>query len=144
MCPRPEVNASAARGGGGIAPAPRREGGGANFTAWAEATAVAARQNRLGSGTHEELVPFVAGVRPPRRWECQHHGGFMVHESLVSPGAEATEVAEVLDAMKRKNTAPRLGVVGRSHWDMLRDRRSLEELQVILDEQLEKLRASRS
>ena len=72
------------------------------------------------NGHHFE-VAFAAEAELPTEWECKRCGATAVR----SDGATSDE----------KPTKP-----VRTHWDMLRERRSIPELEEILDEQLGKLR----
>jgi hypothetical protein len=72
---------------------------------------------------HSITMPFSVEAEIPAVWECRC-------------GAEA---------LLRDGEAPEPKVVKhtRTHWDMLLERRSLDELQEVLDERLDILRASR-
>ena len=70
---------------------------------------------------HVIIIPLIRGAIAPTVWECPHCGG----EALLE-GAEAPEKAPV------KPT--------RTHWDMLLERRSIYELQLLLEERLALLR----
>ena len=71
---------------------------------------------------HQFVVPFSVEAEIPEVWEC----------SLC--GAEALRV----DGTKPE---PKAGKPARTHWDMLLERRSVKELEVLLAERLEQLRA---
>lgn len=77
-------------------------------------------------GFETELV-FAADAEAPDTWECRRCSA----QAVLMVGTEpiTLEEGEVKQA--------------RSHWDMLLERRSREELQVLLDERLEFLRARR-
>ena len=81
---------------------------------------------RLDNGTIEEVV-FARDVQPPLHWQCAGGEG-----TLVDP--EALGVTE-----EQHDDKPL-----RTHWDMLLERRSPEELQEILDERLTYLRERRA
>lgn len=66
-------------------------------------------------------VPFAVGAAIPVLWECPRCGHEAVHE-----GREAPE------------KAPPRPI--RTHWDMLLERRSIHELQLLLEERLAVLR----
>lgn len=73
---------------------------------------------------HHFHVAFSIDAMPPAEWECQ------CGEPAVLRGQEGVE--------EEKKVKP-----VRTHWDMLTERRSEEELKVLLDEQLEVLRDGR-
>ena len=70
---------------------------------------------------HRFDVPFAADADVPQTWECRLCGA----PANLENGSPA-EAAKVKPA--------------RSHWDMLRERRSIPELEAILQERLEVLR----
>jgi hypothetical protein len=74
---------------------------------------------------HEFTVSFADDVEPPTSWECRLHG----RESRLFDGVEP----------EPKKTKP-----PRTHWDMLLERRSIRELEELLDERLNELRGRRS
>ena len=74
---------------------------------------------------HEFEVTLAREATPPATWECKC-------------GAMAEIVGDVPEEEEEKAVKPQ-----RTHWDMLRERRSLEELDVVLGEQLEALREGR-
>ncbi|WP_067780958.1 RNA polymerase-binding protein RbpA [Actinomyces vulturis] len=73
---------------------------------------------------HVTSVPMAKEADVPPTWECPECGGMAVR---VGEDEEPES-----DEPKK---APR------THWDMLLERRSIEELQVLLDERLELLRS---
>ncbi|GLZ28089.1 RNA polymerase-binding protein RbpA [Lentzea sp. NBRC 105346] len=72
---------------------------------------------------HEFEMQFAHDADLPDTWECRNHG----HES---------------QRLAVRST-PKVVKPPRTHWDMLLERRSIEDLEVLLDERLEKLRADR-
>lgn len=74
---------------------------------------------------HEFEVPLSTEAAPPANWECRC-------------GAKGELIGE---APEDEETRPAKPV--RTHWDMLCERRSLEELEVVLNEQLTLLREGR-
>jgi uncharacterized Zn finger protein (UPF0148 family) len=74
---------------------------------------------------HEFEVPFSDDAEVPATWECRLHGT----ESEIVDGVQ----------QEQKKTKP-----ARTHWDMLLERRSISELEELLNERLEELRARRS
>ena len=72
---------------------------------------------------HDFVVTFAADAEPPATWECRC--------------GEFGDVVNEPDAVDdSKPVKPQ-----RTHWDMLLERRSLEELAVLLEEQLEAYRS---
>jgi hypothetical protein len=76
---------------------------------------------------HETPVVFAAEAELPQTWQCKQcpSEGILLHE-----GKQV-----VLDASDEK--------IPRSHWEMLLERRSREELEEILQERLEYIKARR-
>ncbi|HEY2766156.1 MAG TPA: RNA polymerase-binding protein RbpA [Pseudonocardiaceae bacterium] len=74
---------------------------------------------------HDFEVPFADDAEPPMNWECRLHG----NESKLIDGVEPEP---------KKIKPPR------THWDMLLERRSIPELEQLLDERLSELRGRRS
>jgi hypothetical protein len=72
---------------------------------------------------HQFVVPFSVEAEVPEVWEC----------SVC--GAEALRI----DGHKPE---PKAAKPARTHWDMLLERRSVNELEVLLAERLELLRAT--
>lgn len=70
---------------------------------------------------HRIEVPFAAGIAVPLLWECPKCG-----EDALLDGATAPQAAPSRPA--------------RTHWDMLLERRSIHELQLLLEERLALLR----
>lgn len=70
---------------------------------------------------HVIIIPLVRGASAPTLWECPHCG----NEALLE-GASAPEKEEPKPV--------------RTHWDMLLERRSIYELQLLLEERLALLR----
>lgn len=75
----------------------------------------------------ETAVTFAADAEPPQTWECRNCGA----EAILLVDAQPVEV--IREDQKQ----------ARTHWDMLLERRTREELEVLLDERLEFLRARR-
>ena len=73
---------------------------------------------------HEFTIPFAEDAEIPTTWECRLDG---TAASLVDgPTPEAKKVKPP-----------------RTHWDMLLERRSMEELEEILNERLQEVRTRR-
>lgn len=80
---------------------------------------------RYRTGTGEEFdIPFALDAEVPDTWQCRN-------------GLEGT----LLDAGGPRE--PKKVKVPRTHWDMLRERRSIEELEVLLNERLEIIKSRR-
>lgn len=72
---------------------------------------------RTGNGEEFE-IPFADDAEIPASWECRNgHLGALID----GDGTEAK---------------PKTGKPPRTHWDMLRERRTIEELDVLLNERL--------
>lgn len=76
---------------------------------------------------HETGLVFAADAEAPDTWECRKCG----EQAVLMVGAEPI----TLDPSEQKQV--------RTHWDMLLERRSREELEVLLDERLSYLRERR-
>lgn len=74
-------------------------------------------------GGHSFTMPFSVEADVPAEWECRTCG----QRALRRDGAPAEE---------------KPGKPQRTHWDMLLERRSIPELEELLEERLELLRAS--
>ena len=104
------------------------------------------RGSRLGATSYEDERGVEFAERQRVSYDCPRGHSFDVTFSVEAEvpalwdcpkcGAEALRVAT--DRPDEKVTKP-----ARTHWDMLLERRSIEELQVLLDERLELLRAGR-
>jgi hypothetical protein len=73
---------------------------------------------------HEFNVPFSEEAEIPTTWECRLDGS----NALLVDGPEPET---------KKSKPPR------THWDMLMERRSIEDLEEVLNERLDVLRARR-
>jgi hypothetical protein len=74
---------------------------------------------------HDFTVSFADDAESPVIWECRLHG----NESRLFDGA----------VPEQKKIKP-----PRTHWDMLLERRSIPELEELLDERLTELRGRRT
>ncbi|AIJ23584.1 MULTISPECIES: RNA polymerase-binding protein RbpA [Amycolatopsis] len=74
---------------------------------------------------HEFEVPFSDDAEIPSVWECRLHGS----ESEIVDGAQP----------EQKKVKP-----PRTHWDMLLERRSIPELEELLNERLAELKGRRT
>ena len=89
-------------------------------------TELAPRQTReyLCVKGHQFEVPFAVDAEVPAMWECRLHG-------TTSKLIDGTEP-------ETKKVKP-----PRTHWDMLLERRSISELEDILNERLQEVRTRR-
>src|SRR3954454_18798620 len=71
---------------------------------------------------HVQTVPMASDAELPSSWECRVCGA----TATLRHGA---------------GTEPKKGKPGRTHWDMLLERRSIEELEEVLAERLAELHA---
>lgn len=74
---------------------------------------------------HRMEVPFAADAEVPSTWECRSCGRTAVRVDVEEPSEKRAKIP-------------------RTHWDMLLERRSVDELEKLLAERLELLRAGRS
>lgn len=77
--------------------------------------------------SHETTLAFAADAEAPDTWECKKCGA----EALLRVDGQLVTI----DRTDEK--------AGRTHWDMLLERRTREELEEILEERLAFLRARR-
>lgn len=73
---------------------------------------------------HHFTVPFSTEAEIPQTWECRYCGASALRADGETPDS-------------KKGKAPR------THWDMLMERRSLQDLEEVLAERLEALRQQR-
>ncbi|MET0975415.1 MAG: RNA polymerase-binding protein RbpA [Leifsonia sp.] len=76
---------------------------------------------------HESVMTFSADAEAPQSWECKQCG----LEAILIVDSKPV----VIDRSDEK--------VARTHWDMLLERRTLPELEELLEERLQILRARR-
>lgn len=86
---------------------------------------------------HQFSVAISAAVPVPLEWECRQHGKVSV---LTDPDGGT----EDLGFERARDPRDRASSMTKTHFDRLLERRTREELQVLLDEQLELLRERRS
>lgn len=77
---------------------------------------------------HETEMVFAAEAELPQTWQCKSCGAVA---TLLNEG----NLVELEDSDEK---------VARTHWEMLLERRSIEELDEILQERLEDIRARRA
>ena len=78
---------------------------------------------------HVVAVPFAAEADVPETWECRFCGATATRSDRANIDGRAAG-----DPVRLKT--------GRSHWDMLLERRSIPELEAILEERLGVLRTA--
>jgi hypothetical protein len=99
-------------------------------------------------GGHLVTLTFAATAEIPPVWECRHCGRPARRDGQVQAPAECDEGPDV-PARHRDSTWTRTArsqtqtTSPRTPWIMLRERRTIQELQVLLDERLAHLRDSR-
>ena len=71
---------------------------------------------------HSFTVPFSVEADVPARWECRQCGSTAIARDIALP-------------------EEKLGKRQRTHWDMLLERRTIPQLEELLEERLELLRA---
>jgi len=74
---------------------------------------------------HDFTVPLADDADVPAVWDCRMHG---LESTLVDGSVPDTKAAKP----------------PRTHWDMLLERRSIDELEEILKERLDELKAKRT
>ena len=72
---------------------------------------------------HVTVVPMAMEAEVPQTWECPECGQVAALRGVVEPEDDEPKKAP------------------RTHWDMLLERRSIDELKVLLDERLKLLRS---
>ena len=77
----------------------------------------------LCTNGHQFEVPFASEATPPATWECKC-------------GQMAELIGEATEDEEQKPAKP-----ARTHWDMLLERREMDDLKILLDERLEMLRS---
>ncbi|MET1052053.1 MAG: RNA polymerase-binding protein RbpA [Mycetocola sp.] len=77
--------------------------------------------------SHESALMFAADAEAPDTWECRNCGA----EAVLMVGSEPVTI----DRSDQK--------VARTHWDMLLERRTRDELEELLEERLTFLRTRR-
>lgn len=104
------------------------------------------RGSRLGATSYETDVHVDFAARTLVTFVCTHG-----HSVTVPFSVEAEEIPAVWEcrcgasALRRDSAAPAAKPVrvGRTHWDMLLERRSIEDLEELLTERLEVLHSGR-
>lgn len=102
------------------------------------------RGSRLGATSYEDERGVEFAERQAVAYSCSAGHRF---EMMFSTEAEVPALWDCprcgAEALRIATTRPeeQPGKPARTHWDMLLERRSIEELEIILDERLELLRA---
>ncbi len=106
----------------------------------------ALRGTRLGATSYEtdDHVEFAA--RQLVTYDCPAGHSITMPFSVEADIPSTWECRCGTEALLRDGAAPEPKVVkpARTHWDMLLERRSLDELQEVLDERLDVMRSQRS
>jgi hypothetical protein len=105
------------------------------------------RGTRLGANSYENESYVEYAARQQVRYDCAAGHTFTVPMSLEAEEIPFTwECRCGLDATLHNGVAPeeKNVKVPRTHWDMLLERRSLKELEALLEERLELLHGQRS
>lgn len=105
----------------------------------------ALRGSRLGAQSYETDLGVEMAPRQSVTYDCPQRHRFSIPFSLEADVPEVWECTVCgADALRIDGTrpAPKSGKPARTHWDMLLERRSVKELEVLLAERLELLRAT--
>jgi rubredoxin len=104
----------------------------------------ALRGSRLGAQSYETDAGIEMAPRQSVTYDCAHGHRFAMPFSLEADVPEVWECTVCgSEALRMDGTRPepKAGKPARTHWDMLLERRSVKELEVLLAERLEQLRA---
>ena len=104
----------------------------------------ALRGSRLGAQSYETDLGVEMAPRQSVTYACPREHRFSVPFSLEADVPEVWECTVCgAEALRLDGTRPepKKGKPARTHWDMLLERRSVKELEVLLAERLELLRA---
>ncbi len=104
----------------------------------------ALRGSRLGAQSYETDLGVEMAPRQSVTYACPSEHRFSVPFSLEADVPEVWECTVCgAEALRLDGTRPepKKGKPARTHWDMLLERRSVKELEVLLAERLELLRA---
>jgi len=83
---------------------------------------------------HTTTLRFAADADEiPDLWDCPRCGRPAHRDETAARRAGATVEGQAL-------VSPRTNVAGKTHWEMLTERRSVEELEALLEERLQQLR----
>ena len=104
----------------------------------------ALRGSRLGAQSYETDAGIEMAPRQSVTYDCAQGHRFAMPFSLEADVPEVWECTVCgSEALRMDGTRPepKAGKPARTHWDMLLERRSVKELEVLLAERLEQLRA---
>ena len=104
----------------------------------------ALRGSRLGAQSYETDAGIEMAPRQSVTYDCARGHRFAMPFSLEADVPEVWECTVCgSEALRMDGTRPepKAGKPARTHWDMLLERRSVKELEVLLAERLEQLRA---
>jgi RNA polymerase-binding protein len=107
----------------------------------------ALRGSRLGAQSYETDAGIEMAPRQSVTYDCARGHRFAMPFSLEADVPEVWECTVCgSEALRMDGTRPepKAGKPARTHWDMLLERRSVKELEVLLAERLEQLRAGAS
>ena len=105
------------------------------------------RGSRLGAVSYESDRNTELAPRQPREYQCPRGHRFEVPFALdaeVPPTWECKYDGSTARLVNGAEPEPKKVKPPRTHWDMLLERRTLEELEEILNERLAELRARRA
>lgn len=105
----------------------------------------ALRGSRLGAQSYETDLGVEMAPRQSVTYDCPRNHRFAIPLSLEADVPEVWECSVCgSEALRVDGTRPerKAGKPARTHWDMLLERRSVKELEVLLAERLELLRAA--
>ena len=104
----------------------------------------ALRGSRLGAQSYENDLGVEMAPRQSVSYQCAREHRFSVPFSIEADVPEVWECSICgAEALRIDGTRPepKRGKPARTHWDMLLERRSVKELEVLLAERLELLRS---
>lgn len=107
----------------------------------------ALRGSRLGAQSYESDLGVEMAPRQSVTYDCPRGHRFSIPFSLEADVPAVWECSVCgAEALRVDGTRPeaKVGKPARTHWDMLLERRSVKELEVLLAERLELLRATPS
>ena len=106
----------------------------------------ALRGTRLGASSYETDENVLLAPRRSVHYDCPKGHELVIPMSLEADFPATWECHCGTAALMRDGVAPVVKPAKhvRTHWDMLRERRSIEELEVLLAERLEMLRDTHS
>ena len=105
----------------------------------------ALRGSRLGAQSYETDLGVEMAPRQSVTYDCPRNHRFAIPFSLEADVPEVWECSVCgSEALRVDGTRPekKAGKPARTHWDMLLERRSVKELEVLLAERLQLLRAT--